>query len=259
MNLRLLKLGLALIMILGSVFVYIPSAEAGVAIQQGFTSVQLSCPDTVNYAGQWNSGDGEVAYVRIYESGNTSSVIDEAFYQPSDLGLNSFSGSFTLPTPLPSNVTIEVWEAFQGQVTKTFGLAKLMPPQAFETVSGTPNNGPPLPSGYFGWNLLDSQSLSPNCETVVGCTLQFPIYGTALVTNQQVGYASPNGEIARDQDNRVILLLHDLDNDGADTYLIVDIQEGAEGETWLGLFIGSCDPVYVQLQDVQPLNAIPLP
>lgn len=242
-----------LMALIASAFVVMPTlpAEAGTPISNIFTSVNFSCPGTIDYDGQWNSGDFEDAYVRIYDA-DTNIIIDDAEFYATTLGTNFFSGSFTLSSPLPSTVVIELYTAFIVDIAIA---EKPAAPSLVDLLNGV-SGGPPVPPDY---ELQDIRTIPiPACASVSSCPFAFPIYGTAMVLKQQVGFSEPNGEPARDADGDVILLLHDLDNDGVDTYLIVDIKAGADGETWLGLFIGGCNPVYASLDNVYPLSAIPL-
>jgi hypothetical protein len=119
-------------------------------------------------------------------------------------------------------------------------------------ISGNPvieiNDCPPTPTA------------TPPSPVVIGCdSSDFPKYGLALVTTQQMGYDAPNGEPARDTDGNTLWLLRDADGDGDDTYVISEIMRGTNGETWLGLYMGGCDLVYVPLSEVLPLQWIPEP
>ena len=238
-------------------------AEAGIGGNSFFNNVTFSCPNVINFAGQWEALDFDDAYVRAWDPA-TGDLLGEEMFTATILGINNFSSSFVLANPLPATALVELWQGFAGQPVgptsdaqiKPFGLAELFnPPSEVQDAGSVPS--PVLPPGQ--WFQVDGAFLAiPNCVNVPGCDSAFTIYGTALVLDQQLGYSEPNGEPARDMQGNLIWVLHDVDQDGADTYLIVDIQTGADGETWLGIFIGSCDPVYVPLNRVYPLNAIPV-
>lgn len=248
---------LLIAMIAVSSFAFINSSpvEAGTDASF-FTSVNFACPNIISFEGQWDSGDFDGVYVRAWDM-DTGDLLAEESFPALILGINNFSGSFALVEPLPTTVIVELWQGFEEQIPQgSIGLSQLFNPPVANLDAG-PATGPPLPAG--DWWLEDQTTIIiPNCVTNPGCQIAFPIYGTALVLDQQLGYSEPNGEPARDVLGNLIWVLHDVDQDGQDTYLIVDIQTGADGETWLGIFIGSCDPVYVPLNMVYPLNAIPV-
>ncbi len=249
----------ALVTINSFAFFQQPSVEAGSYVQQ-FNSVSFTCPGVIDFAGQWYTSTSRSAYVRIYDP-NTATLLDDIYFSPAGPSvLDYFSGSFNLAAPLPASVRIDLYAVSPVAATtipvKPFGLAEIYNPP--NTIADGLSSAPPLPPGT-GWTLLDTQLITiPECASIAGCDATFTIYGTALVLDQQLGYSEPNGEPARDLAGNLIWVLHDVDEDGQDTYLIVDIQTGIEGETWLGIFIGACNPVYVPLNKVYPLNAIPV-
>ncbi|PJF21108.1 MAG: hypothetical protein CUN56_12770 [Phototrophicales bacterium] len=84
------------------------------------------------------------------------------------------------------------------------------------------------------------------------CERDTTIYGMARIDEQLVGYGQPGRDEIRQADNSLLPMLHDVDGNGYDTYLIIDIQT-YENETWYGLFLGGCEPVYVPAEKVTRL------
>ncbi len=252
---------IVLVAISSFTFLQQESAEAGVRVDNSyFDSVVFECPNIINFSGQWMVYTDDDALVRVYDA-ETGTILDTQFFTNTTApGINYFSGSFNLSEPLPNSVIVDMWQGSflvaEVPAVKTVGLAEVYNPPAPEALALL-GPTPPNPVGHV--ILEDSQLITiPECASIAGCDATFTIYGTALVLDQQLGYSEPNGEPARDLAGNLIWVLHDVDQDGQDTYLIVDIQKGAEGETWLGIFIGSCNPVYVPLNKVYPLNAIPV-
>lgn len=145
----------------------------------------------------------------------------------------------------------------------------------FQTVSGSTYNGSDAfaltgvddsdaltITLYDGPNETDLSTVNiPACsegETEIfagpGCSVGFPILSTATVTTaqSQIAYSWPEGEPARrsKSDSANIILPLDFDKGGIDEYLVIDKQTDSKGNLWLGLYIGSCNPVYVPASQV---------
>ncbi|HEX3050704.1 MAG TPA: hypothetical protein VHP83_08620 [Aggregatilineaceae bacterium] len=88
---------------------------------------------------------------------------------------------------------------------------------------------------------------------VPGCDQAFTILSSALITTHQPGFWKPGGDEIVLADKTKLDLLHDVDQNGQDEYLVV--ARGLVGEErWVGLFIGACQPVYVPLAKVTLLR-----
>lgn len=76
---------------------------------------------------------------------------------------------------------------------------------------------------------------------VGGCPSGFPILGQIMVTGDLEGYGQPG------QDRISGLnVFNDASGDGFDTFDILDIVNDEDGNpAWYGIFLGGCDPVYV--------------
>ena len=88
-------------------------------------------------------------------------------------------------------------------------------------------------------------------ETTI-CGQTFRIYGMAKIDMQQPGFGQPGRDEIRLPDFSLMPVLHDVDGNGYDTYLIIDIQT-YEDEEWYGLFLGGCLPVYVPADKAEKL------
>jgi hypothetical protein len=82
-------------------------------------------------------------------------------------------------------------------------------------------------------NDCNNPTPTPTPSPEVEVCEEFPKYGLALISTQQMSYSEPGGEPARDG--------------------------SGNPKIWLGLFIGGCNAVYVPLDQVAPLNWLPLP
>jgi hypothetical protein len=84
-----------------------------------------------------------------------------------------------------------------------------------------------------------------------GCPVAYPIYSSVIMTTaqSQFGYDAPGGLPVRRTDGSTITLPNDFARKGWDEYLIIAVKV-FKGQTWYGLFIGSCQPVYVPADKV---------
>ncbi|TVR20177.1 MAG: hypothetical protein EA396_11025 [Anaerolineaceae bacterium] len=82
---------------------------------------------------------------------------------------------------------------------------------------------------------------TPEPEMMAVCERQYPILGQIMVTGDLEGYGQPG------QDRISGLnVFNDANNDGFDTFDILVIEEDEDGlPTWYGVFLGGCDPVFV--------------
>ncbi|GAB4328365.1 MAG: hypothetical protein Kow00117_14840 [Phototrophicales bacterium] len=85
-------------------------------------------------------------------------------------------------------------------------------------------------------------------ETLI-CGQVFRIYGMVRIDEQMMGYGQPGRDVIRQADNSLLPILHDVDGDGYDTYLIID-EQNYDNQVWYGLFLGGCQPVYVPAEKV---------
>lgn len=88
----------------------------------------------------------------------------------------------------------------------------------------------------------------------INCPFTIPNLGVIQidVTMAQPAYAEPGGEIAK-ADGNEIWLPHDADSNGYDTYTVTDTQT-IEGRTWVNIFLGSEDFVWVPLDQVKVVS-----
>ena len=76
--------------------------------------------------------------------------------------------------------------------------------------------------------------------------INVPNFGEVMITSEisQFGYGAPAGEPARNPDGSGLWLPHDFDGNGFDTYVVTGVTE-VDGETWLSIFIGNEQWVWV--------------
>lgn len=74
----------------------------------------------------------------------------------------------------------------------------------------------------------------------------------------QPAYDSPAGSVITTAGGSQIILPQDYDGGGADTYVVTDVTV-VEGQTWIALWLGSRNFVWVPLAHVTPLTSIPTP
>jgi len=99
-------------------------------------------------------------------------------------------------------------------------------------------------------NYIDNLQLGPNLP---GCDQMYPNLSSALVTNHMPGFWQAGGSEAVKTSAGVLDLLHDVDGNGQDEYVVIT-KATVAGERWGGLFIGACQPVYVPLANVTLLR-----
>ncbi|TVR23944.1 MAG: hypothetical protein EA396_02310 [Anaerolineaceae bacterium] len=80
-----------------------------------------------------------------------------------------------------------------------------------------------------------------DCGFPPACARGYPVLGQIMVTGDLEGYGQPG------QDRISGLnVFNDANNDGFDTFDILDIVNDEDGNpAWYGIFLGGCDPVYV--------------
>ena len=88
--------------------------------------------------------------------------------------------------------------------------------------------------------------------SVPGCQSQFPVLSQVRVPYLVAAHwGAGKGEITR-ADHSVVNLPLDANHDGKDTYLVV-AKQLVDGVWWVGLFLGSCNPAWLPLYQVQLL------
>lgn len=70
---------------------------------------------------------------------------------------------------------------------------------------------------------------------------------------QVVAYGSPGGEPAKLANGQVIVLPHDFNNDGFDTYVVTDTAT-VDGVTWYSIFLGNESFTWVNGSQVTPIG-----
>lgn len=90
-------------------------------------------------------------------------------------------------------------------------------------------------------DLRPVETPEPEPEMMSVCDRQYPVLGQIMVTGDLQGYGQPG------QDRISGLnVFNDANNDGFDTFDILVIEEDEDGlPTWYGVFLGGCDPVFV--------------
>jgi hypothetical protein len=116
-----------------------------------------------------------------------------------------------------------------------------------------------------GQNFIDNGSVAvqssnpvqpqPGTTQLPGCDQYFTIYSSALVTTHQPGFWKPGGEAIVLSNGTALDVLHDVDLNGQDEFLVID-KVTFHDEHWVGLFIGACHPVYVLAENVTLLRPI---
>ena len=94
--------------------------------------------------------------------------------------------------------------------------------------------------------------------------IEVPHLGMIQISGLQAQplHMSPGGQEIRLEDASMLMLPHDFDGNGFDTYVVtqIEILEGADGpEVWLGIWVGSRIWGWVPYADVTPLNDLGLP
>ena len=135
---------------------------------------------------------------------------------------NSGSGSYTIPGPGTHTVTV--------------------------IIVGNPNNL------VIGPTTITCPSSTPISTpvSVPGCEMQYPVLSQARVPNPVTAYWAPNKGAVTRADGSVVTLPLNANHDGKDTYLVISKQT-INGVVWVGLFLGSCDPAWLPLTQVQLL------
>ena len=77
-------------------------------------------------------------------------------------------------------------------------------------------------------------------DTEDSIILYVPNYGLIMIENWQAQnvYQSPSHGIIRNADTTEMILPHDWDGNGFDTYVVTDIRTYGD-ETWLGIWLGN--------------------
>jgi len=117
---------------------------------------------------------------------------------------------------------------------------------------GSQGEGDYFDNAQVGVNAPDADDDEETVH-VPGCEQAFTILSSALITTHQPGFWKPGGDEIVLANKTQLDLLHDVDQNGQDEYLVV--ARGLVGEErWVGLFIGACQPVYVPLANVTLLR-----
>lgn len=72
----------------------------------------------------------------------------------------------------------------------------------------------------------------------------YPVLGSVEVVQSVVGYGQPGIDMIRDENGAPLEVFNNAAGDGRDEYLILAI-DSYNDEIWYGLFLGGCDPVWV--------------
>jgi hypothetical protein len=106
---------------------------------------------------------------------------------------------------------------------------------------------------------IDSIDVEVDCVVeFVGfnCANPLPILSAANVSGSHVGRGAPAKDQAKDSEGNPIVLPIDADGSGVDEYLIVD-KAVVAGKTWVALYIGGCQPVWLSLDEVTLTRVLP--
>lgn len=104
-----------------------------------------------------------------------------------------------------------------------------------------------------GWSLTVTSEVDDVDDTPASPGISVPNKGLIQIATWQTcpAYMSPGGEAIPG-----MLLPADADGNGFDTYVVTGSQV-VDGETWVSIFIGSANWVWVPLDAVTPMTAMP--
>ena len=91
--------------------------------------------------------------------------------------------------------------------------------------------------------------------SVPGCEMQYPVLSQARVPNPVAAYWAPNKGAVTRADGSIVTLPLNANHDGKDTYLVI-ARQTVNGVVWVGLFLGSCDPAWLPLTQIQLLSPL---
>jgi hypothetical protein len=117
-------------------------------------------------------------------------------------------------------------------------------------------NGLPGCGISSGTTRLTITGIGGTTSVVSNCPVGYPILGSVIITTAQTQpiYDHPDGDQIVDHDQK-IMLPNDADHNGQDEYSVIAVQT-VKGKLWYGLYIGSCDPVWVPASGVTVHNPI---
>lgn len=103
-----------------------------------------------------------------------------------------------------------------------------------------------------------SETPAPAPEATVSPIIYVPHHGLVMVeaTNPQVVYDGPRGQPVS-VDGRTLTFPADSDGNGFDTYVVTNWQDYPDGETWVGVFMGSAQWLWLPSSSVIPISWAP--